>query len=220
MVVILLGPPGVGKGTQGVLLADQLGWVRISTGDLLREARRAGTPLGQKAQGFMDAGELVPDSLILDLVAETLEGIPAGKGIIFDGFPRTEAQAEALDGVLPASGRQVDRVVVLEAPDDVLVKRISGRRMGPQGHVYNVWFSPPKMEGICDHTGAPLEHRADDHEDTVIRRLEVYKAQTEPLVRHYERRPGVVVRVDGDRTMEVVQGEIRRALGASAPSAG
>ncbi len=212
MVVILLGPPGVGKGTQGVRLSEELGWERISTGDLLRDARREGTPLGRRAQEYMDAGELVPDGLILDLVRETLGGLPEEQGIIFDGFPRTLAQAEALDGVLPEVGRQVDRVVVLEAPDEVLVRRISGRRMSPAGYVYNVYFNPPRVPGRCDHTGEELEHRPDDKEETVRRRLEVYRAQTEPLVRFYEERPARVVRVDGDREMQQVLADVLDAV--------
>jgi adenylate kinase len=213
MVVILLGPPGVGKGTQGVLLSEALGWRRISTGDLLRDARREGTPLGRRAQEFMDAGELVPDQLILDLVRETVAALPSGQGIIFDGFPRTLAQAEALDEALPQIGRRVDRVVVLDAPEEILVRRISGRRMSPAGYVYNVYFNPPRVPGKCDHTGEDLEHRADDMEETVRRRLEVYRAQTEPLIRFYEKGDSRVVRVDGDRGMEEVQADVLAAVG-------
>lgn len=212
MVVILLGPPGVGKGTQGVLLSEALGWERISTGDILREARREGTELGQQAQAFMDAGELVPDSLILELVRDTLAGLPAERGIIFDGFPRTRAQAQALDDVLPEVGRRVDRVVVLEAPDEILVRRISGRRTSPAGYVYNVYFNPPRVPGKCDHTGQDLEHRADDMEETVRRRLEVYRAQTEPLIRFYEEGSPAVLRVNGDRDMDTVRGEVLAAV--------
>lgn len=219
MVVILLGPPGVGKGTQGVLLSEALGWKRIATGDLLRDARREGTPLGRRAQEYMDAGELVPDQLILDLVQETVAALPGDQGIIFDGFPRTLPQAEALDAALPLIGRSVDRVVVLDAPEEILVRRISGRRMSPAGYVYNVYFNPPRVPGRCDQTGEELEHRADDREETVRRRLEVYRAQTEPLVRFYEQGDSRVVRVDGDRGLEDVQADVLAAVGA-APAAG
>lgn len=212
MVVILLGPPGVGKGTQGILLSESLGWTRLATGDLLRDHRRNGTPLGRKAQEFMDRGELVPDDLILAMVRELLGGLPSDRGIVFDGFPRTRAQAEALEAVLPDVGRRVDRVVVLEAPDEILVKRISGRRVSPSGHVYNVYFSPPKVPGRCDHTGEELEHRADDQEDTVRRRLEVYRSLTEPLIRFYEEGVAPVVRVDGDRDVKAVQADVLAAV--------
>jgi adenylate kinase len=216
MVVILLGPPGVGKGTQGALLTADFGWTRIATGDLLREARREGTPLGLEAQRFMDAGELVPDALILGLVREVFESLPEGAGVLFDGFPRTIPQAEGLDSLLAELGHQVDGVILLEAPDDVVVKRISGRRTSPDGaHVYNVYFNPPKAEGICDQTGATLVHREDDLPHTVRRRLEVYQAQTSPLVAYYDAAPTTVMRVDGAAPLEVVRSEIREALGVA-----
>jgi len=139
MVLVLLGPPGVGKGTQAVRLADEVGGAHVSTGDLLRAARRDGTPLGRKAQGYMDAGELVPDALILDLVRDHLSGIDADRHVLFDGFPRTTAQADDLEDVLAELGRSVDLVVLFEAPDDTLVKRLSGRRSCPScGAGYNV----------------------------------------------------------------------------------
>lgn len=213
MVVILLGPPGVGKGTQGALLAEELGWVRIATGDLLRNARREGTELGRKAQGYMDAGELVPDDLIVDLVKETLEGLDAGTGVLLDGFPRTLPQAFALERALPDVGRSVDGVILLEAPEDVLMKRISGRRSCPEsGRVYNIYFDPPRKEGICDESGKPLVHREDDHPDTVARRLQVYAELTEPLVEHYEESPAPVLRISGEGAIDEVRVAIREAL--------
>ncbi len=213
MVVILLGPPGVGKGTQGAMLAEALEWDRLATGDLLREAKRRGTELGRQAATYMDAGELVPDSLIVAMVQERLEAMPARRGVLFDGFPRTEPQAQALDRVLPEVGRQVDAVVLLEAPDEVLHKRISGRRHSPEsGRVYNVYFDPPEQEGICDEAGTPLVHREDDHPETVARRLEVYRELTEPLVDYYEASDAPVLRIDGDQTMEAVQASVRQAL--------
>ena len=214
MVVILLGPPGVGKGTQAVRLADSVGWEHVSTGDLLRAARRAGTELGQKAQAFMDAGELVPDSLILDLVRDHLKGIAPEAGILFDGFPRTTAQAEGLGGVLEAEERRVDRVVVFEASDEELIRRLSGRRSCPDcGAVFNVHFSPPKEEGKCDRCGAALVHRADDKADTVKNRLKVYAAQTQPLIDWYRRSDAVLVSVSAEAAVDAVQAEFRRAVG-------
>ncbi len=214
MVVILLGPPGVGKGTQAVRLADSVGWEHVSTGDLLRAARRAGTELGKKAQAFMDAGELVPDSLILDLVRDHLKGIPPEAGILLDGFPRTTAQAEGLDGVLEAVGRRVDRVVVFEASDEELIRRLSGRRSCPEcGAVFNVHFTAPKSEGKCDRCGAELVHRADDKAETVKNRLKVYAAQTQPLIEWYGRSEAAVVSVSAEAPVDDVQSEFRKAVG-------
>ena len=215
MVVILLGPPGVGKGTQGALLAEATGARHVATGDLLRAARREGTELGRKAQGYMDRGELVPDGLIVDLVREVLAGLDPATGVVFDGFPRTVPQAEALGGALAEVGRTVGRVVVLEADDELLVKRIGGRRSCPQcGAVYNVHFKPPVREGVCDRDGTALVHRADDDPATIRRRLEVYREETEPLVRFYERSAAPLERVRADRPVEEVQEGLREAVGA------
>lgn len=217
MVVILLGPPGVGKGTQGARLADELGWVRIATGDLLRAARREGSELGRKAQAFMDAGDLVPDDLILDLVAQELDGLGRRTGIVFDGFPRTIAQAEGLEELLPEFGRSVERVVVLDAPDEVLVKRIAGRRSCPDCEaVFNVHFDPPEEEGVCDQCGAKLRHREDDRPETVQRRLDVYREETEPLIRFYEESAAEVLLVDGSQDVDRVFDDVQEAVGAEA----
>ncbi len=213
MVIILLGPPGVGKGTQGALLVEAFGWERIATGDLLRSARRDGSELGSKAQSYMDAGNLVPDELIVALVRDHLQKLASDQGVIFDGFPRTLAQAEALDGVLADVGRKVDAVVLLEAPADVLVKRLSGRWSCPQcQEVYNIHFDPPVTEGICDECGARLTQRKDDLPDTVRHRLGVYRDQTRPLVEHYEEASAPVIRIEGDRKLEHVSRAIRRSL--------
>lgn len=214
MVVILLGPPGVGKGTQAVMLAEGLGWAHVSTGDLLRAARREGTDLGQQAQAFMDRGELVPDQLILAMVREHLASLPSEQGVLFDGFPRTGPQAEALDSILPELNRAVNAVVLFTAPDEVLVKRISGRRSCPEcGAVYNVHFNPPAEPGRCDRCpGVELVHRADDREETVIRRLEVYRELTEPLIRHYRDEGANVVAVDADRDVDEIQRDVRGIL--------
>jgi adenylate kinase len=213
MVVILLGPPGVGKGTQAVRLAEELYAAHVSTGDLLRAARREGTPLGEQAQAFMDAGELVPDDLILGLVREHLADIEADTTVLFDGFPRTTAQATGLREVLSELDRGVDGVVLFEAPDDTLVKRLSGRRSCPDcGAVYNVFFNPPGTEDTCDRCGGSLVHRADDNPETVGRRLEVYKEQTAPLVSFYDSSDAPLNRVRADRGVDDVYADFRNAV--------
>ena len=212
MIVVLLGSPGVGKGTQGVRLGRTLGWAHVSTGDLLRAALRQGTELGLKARKYMDAGELVPDGVIVDLVREHLAGLDPGQGVIFDGFPRTVAQAEALDEVLTETGRAVDRVALIEADDAILFKRISGRRSSPSGRVYNIYFDPPRRDGFCDDTGERLIHRADDQPYTVRTRLEVYRETTAPLVGQYDAK-GLLVRVDGAGEIDEVQAALREAVG-------
>jgi adenylate kinase len=214
MVVILLGPPGVGKGTQAVRLADTVGWEHVSTGDLLRAARREGTELGTKAQRYMDAGELVPDALILDLVRDHLKGIAPEAGILFDGFPRTTAQAEGLERVLQEVHRRVDRVVVFEASEEELVKRLSGRRSCPDcGAVFNVHFTPPAVEGKCDRCGGTLVQRKDDKPETVRHRLEVYRDQTAPLIDWYEGSDAPVMPVSAEASVDEVHSAFRRAVG-------
>ncbi len=218
MIAVFLGPPGVGKGTQSAKLVRDLDFRRIATGDLLRAARRAGTALGEEARRFMDAGELVPDETIVALVEETLAGLPARAPILFDGFPRTLSQARALDSALARTGRAVGGVVVLEAPEEVVLRRIGGRRVGPNGRVYNVHDDPPRVEGVCDETGAPLIHRKDDRPETVLRRLRVYETETEPVVAHYEATGPPVVRLDGtpgiDATWRAVRAAVRRMSAA------
>lgn len=218
-VVVLLGPPGVGKGTQGVRLSRDRSWAHVSTGDLLRAARKAGTELGRRARAYMDRGRLVPDDVIVGLVREHLRTLPAEQGVVFDGFPRTVVQAEALEAVLTDAGRQVDRVVLLDADAELLVKRIAGRRSSPNGRVYNVYFDPPKAEGVCDETGEPLVHRPDDLPATVRARLDVYHEVTAPLVGFYEGR-GVLTRVNGEGEMTEIQQAIAGAVGLSQAVAG
>lgn len=194
-------------------MAEGKDWKHMATGDILRANRRQGTPLGKEAQEYMDAGDLVPDELIVAMVKDALASLPEGKGVVFDGFPRTVPQAEALDGVLEELGRKIDRVVVLEADDEILVKRIAGRRSCPDcGAVYNVYFNPPGEEGKCDKCGAELVHRPDDNPETVQNRLDVYKAQTEPLIRFYEGREGVVAKIPGEGDVDGIQERIRAAL--------
>jgi adenylate kinase len=166
----------------------------------------------------MSAGELVPDQLIIEMVKEKLTALPAGTGVLFDGFPRTEAQASAFSMMLQALGLAVDRVIVLEASDDVLTKRISGRRSCPScGSVYNTVLAPPQTEGVCDKDGASLVHRADDIAETVQNRLSVYHRETEPLIAYYEGSKAIVHHVQSDQGVETVQGEVRNALGLGAP---
>ena len=212
-IVVLLGAPGVGKGTQGVRLGRELGWAHVSTGDLLRAARRNGTALGNEARRYMDAGELVPDGVMIDLVREHLAGLGPSRGVVFDGFPRTVQQAEALDRALAQEGRGVGAVALLDAPEMVLFKRISGRRSSPGGRVYNVYFDPPRREGVCDDTGEPLVHRPDDRPETVRTRLGVYRESTAPLVGHYEAR-GLLVRVDAEADIDEVYARLHAAVGA------
>jgi adenylate kinase len=211
MNLVLFGPPGAGKGTQGALLAERRNMLRLSTGDLLRDAVRDGTPLGVKAKGFMDAGELVPDEVILGLVRETMQG--SGDSVIFDGFPRTLPQAEALDRLLADLGKPLGAVLVLNVDDEELVRRLSGRRSCPGcGAVYNIYSEKPKVEGKCDRCGADLVQRSDDQESTVRRRLQVYQEQTAPLIQYYRSGPTPVHAIDGDRAVETVQADLVAAL--------
>lgn len=212
MEIILFGPPGAGKGTQGALLAEERGLLRLSTGDLLRDALRAGTPLGLEAKKFMDAGELVPDDVILGMVREVMSGSEGG-GVIFDGFPRTAAQAEGLTRLLHDLGRELDAVVVLDVADDTIVGRLSSRQgCSTCGAVYNTQSNPPSVADVCDVCGGEVIQRADDREETVRHRLEVYRAQTAPVVAWYEGDGVPVHRVDGDRPVAVVQQDLRALL--------
>ena len=209
MNLVLFGPPGAGKGTQGTMLAEKRGLLKISTGDILRDAARAGTALGLEAKKYMNAGELVPDSVILGLVRELIEDAPDAKGFIMDGFPRTLPQAEGVDRLLAEIGKPIDAVVVLEVDNEELVKRLSGRRSCPNcGAVYNIYFEKPKEDERCDRCGAALVQRADDSQQTVLRRLDVYSEQTAPLIDYYQHRGVPVMRVAGDRGIEEVQRDI------------
>jgi adenylate kinase len=209
--LVLFGPPGAGKGTQGTVLAEKRGLMKISTGDILRDAVRAGTTLGLEARKFMDAGELVPDTVILGLVREAIQD--AGSGFIMDGFPRTIAQAEGVDRMLGEMDKSIDAVIVLEVPDEALVKRLSGRRSCPNcGAVYNVYFDKPKTAEKCDRCDSDLVHRADDRRDTVVRRLEVYKEQTSPIIDYYKQQGADVNFIDGDRDIDEVQRDILRIV--------
>lgn len=213
MNLVLFGPPGAGKGTQGTMLAAARGMLKISTGDILRDAAREGTALGLEARKYMDAGELVPDPVILGLVREVIEGAPAAKGFIMDGFPRTIPQAEGVDAMLAEIDRPIDTVVALDVDDDALVKRLSGRRSCPDcGAVFNLFFDPPKTDERCDRCGADLVQRADDSRETVVHRLAVYKEQTAPIIAYYVGRGVLVHRVAGDRPINEVQANILRIV--------
>lgn len=211
--LILFGPPGAGKGTQGALLAQRFGLLRLSTGDVLRDAVKQGTPMGVEARRYMDAGELVPDAVILGIVRDYLAGEAAQRGVIFDGFPRTVAQAQGLDSLLGELARPLAAVLVLEVDEEALVKRLSGRRTcGACGRGYNIYFDPPQVENRCDACGAELVMRPDDEPGTVRRRLEVYQEQTSPIVDHYDAAGVRVVRVDGDRPIDAVQRSLVEVL--------
>jgi len=213
MDVILFGPPGAGKGTQGALLAERHRLLRLSTGDLLRDAVREGTQLGREAKRYMDAGELVPDEVILGLVHEVMTNGTAASGYIFDGFPRTTAQAEALTDVMRRLHRTLDAVVVLDVDDESIVKRLAGRLWCSQcSAVYNVYTNPPAVPGKCDICGGALVQRDDDREDTVRRRLEVYRAQTAPVVAWYRNAGLPVHNVDGNRSVDAIQNDLEALI--------
>ncbi len=185
--LVLLGPPGSGKGTQGERLNADLHLPYYATGDILRGAVRDETELGKSAKAFMDAGDLVPDELIVGIIAERIDSEEAREGFILDGFPRTTPQAEALDAKLGELGRGVSSVLLIDVSDDEVVRRLGGRRTcEAEGHVYHVEFNPPKVEGVCDIDGSPLIVRDDDKPDVIRKRLATYHEKTEPLVAYYE----------------------------------
>ena len=212
MRIILLGPPGAGKGTQAKLLIERLRVPQISTGDMLRAAVEAGTPLGLEAQGIMARGGLVPDAVIIGLVRERLQASDCARGFILDGFPRTPAQAEALEALLSDLGVKLDHVLCLEVPNEALVERIAGRRTCKCGAMSHVRFSPSKAAGRCDACGAETFQRDDDREETVRRRLEVYDAQTAPLIRFYQQR-GLLRRIPGTGEIAEIFASMVNALG-------
>lgn len=212
MHIILLGPPGAGKGTQAALLAKQEGIPHISTGDILRAAKAAGTPLGKLAAGYMDRGDLVPDDVVIGLVKERLQAPDCKKGFIFDGFPRTIAQADALGRALSEVGLSLDGVVSIEVPDEVLVDRAVGRRTCPIcGEIYHLTAKPPKVPGKCDKDGADLVQRKDDSAEVVDNRLKTYHAQTAPLIQYYGAK-GILKTVDGRQPMATVTASIQKAV--------
>ncbi|MFH8789730.1 adenylate kinase [Streptomyces roseoverticillatus] len=196
MRIVLVGPPGAGKGTQAAYLAKNLAIPHISTGDLFRANISQGTPLGQKAQEYMRAGQLVPDEVTIGMAKDRMDQADAAGGFLLDGFPRNLAQAEALDAILKADDLKLDAVLDLEVPEDEVVKRIAGRRMcrKDSSHIFHAIYNPPAVEGVCDTCGGELYQREDDSEETVRRRLEVYHSETEPIIDYYKAQ-GLVVTI-------------------------
>ncbi|EFF92596.1 MULTISPECIES: adenylate kinase [Streptomyces] len=212
MRIVLVGPPGAGKGTQAVRLAEKLSIPHISTGDLFRANISGQTELGKLAKSYMDAGDLVPDEVTIAMAKDRMEQPDAEGGFLLDGFPRNVSQAEALDELLSGEGITLDAVLDLEVPEDEVVKRIAGRRIcrNDSSHVFHVTYSKPKQEGVCDVCGGELYQRDDDHEDTVRKRLEVYHSQTEPIIDYYKAQ-GLVVTISSLGPVDEIT---RRALEA------
>ncbi|MFE6162826.1 adenylate kinase [Streptomyces sp. NPDC056486] len=216
MRIVLVGPPGAGKGTQAAFLAQNLSIPHISTGDLFRANISQGTELGKQAKAFMDAGNLVPDEVTIGMAHDRMTQPDAENGFLLDGFPRNVSQAEALDESLKADGQKLDAVLDLEVPEDEVVKRIAGRRIcrNDSSHVFHVTYSKPKAEGVCDVCGGELYQRGDDQEETVRKRLDVYHRETEPIIDHYKAQ-GLVVTISAlgkvdevtKRAMDAIKGD-------------
>ena len=212
----MLGPPGAGKGTQGERLAERCGVPGYATGEILREAVRNDTLLGRDARRFMDAGELVPDEVVLGLVREALAAPESREGFILDGFPRTVAQAEGLEAMLEEKGIKLDAVVYFDVPEEELIRRVGGRRVcSGCGTVFNVHFDPPAVAGVCDRCGGRLETREDDKEDTVRNRLRVYRESSAPLLKWYEASSTSLHRLAAVGTVDEVEAELLDVLGCS-----
>ena len=213
MRIVLLGAPGAGKGTQAKKLIEKYPIPQISTGDLLRAAVAAGTSLGKEAKSYMDKGELVPDSVVLGMVQERLGKDDCKKGYILDGFPRNTKQAEALDGMLASLNMPLSAALSVDVPFDDLMKRLTGRRTCKAcGQMYNVYFNAPKKEGVCDKCGGELFQRDDDREETIKKRLEVYNAQTAPLIDYYGKK-SILKSVAGTGSIDDIFGKVCSALG-------
>jgi adenylate kinase len=213
MNLILLGAPGAGKGTQAERLREDFGLPHIATGNMLRAESANGSELGRQAKRYMDAGELVPDELIVEMIVRRIEDSDASDGFLLDGFPRNERQAQALDEAFARLERRLTAALLIEVPDEEVVRRLSGRRVCVKNasHIYHVELDPPKHEGVCDQDGARLIQREDDREATIRRRLEIYHAQTEPLLAHYDR-AGILRRFDGRRSPEEVHTHLRATV--------
>jgi adenylate kinase len=208
--LILLGPPGAGKGTQASRLTEDFGLPYIGTGDLLREHKREGTDLGRQAKAYMESGRLVPDELVIAMILDKVED-EGDDGFLLDGFPRTIAQADALGEALEQRGRKLTAALLIDAPDDVVIERLSGRRQCSENHLYHVLYDPPKHEGVCDRCGKRLHQRDDDRPEAIKERLKTYHEQTEPLIDYYEER-GLLRRFDGTRDKVEVHDHIRATL--------
>lgn len=212
--IVLLGPPGAGKGTQAQIVSEKLDLPHISSGDIFRENLKKETELGQQAASFINRGELVPDDLTIAMIRERLTRSDCANGALLDGFPRTPAQAEALDSILPDFHGKVDAVPYINVSENVLVERLTGRwTCRAAGHVFHEKFNPPKQPGVCDFDGSELYQREDDRAETVIRRIRVYLEQTAPLIDYY-RRAGVLIEVDGTKPIEQVSASLLAALSA------
>jgi adenylate kinase len=210
--LILVGPPGAGKGTQAERLVEDFDLPYYATGDILRSAVKEGTDLGKKAKEYMDRGDLVPDDVICGVIMERIDSDEARDGFLLDGFPRTVRQADVLERGLNNLGRQLTAALLLDVPDEEVIRRLSGRRMCVKnGHLYHVEFDPPKRDEVCDQDGSRLIQRDDDKPETIQRRLDVYHEQTRPLVDYYEER-GVLRRFDGSRPPGEVHDHIRASL--------
>ena len=213
MNLILLGPPGGGKGTQAKLLTEKYHIPQISTGDILREAVKQGTPLGRDAKGYMDAGKLVPDDVVIGIIEERLKQSDCKKGFILDGFPRTVIQAEALDSTLKVMQKKIEHAVSITVEDEELIQRLTGRRTCPScGAMFHVIFNPPKNEGICDSCSGALYQRDDDKEETIRNRLKVYNQQTAPLIDYYQSK-GLLRTIKGVGKIEDIFKKIEKILG-------
>jgi adenylate kinase len=208
--LILFGKPGAGKGTQAARLREDFDLPYIATGDMLREHRKTGTDLGKEAEKYMNNGDLVPDELVIEMIMEEIED-KGDDGFLLDGFPRSVGQADALGEEIERRGRRLTAALMIQAGDDVVLLRITGRSMCSNGHVYHVEFDPPKHEGVCDQCGKPLSQRDDDRPDTVQKRLATYHELTEPLIDYYDER-GLLRRFDGSRSQSEVHDHIRATL--------
>ncbi len=212
MNLILLGAPGAGKGTQAKFIVEKYGIPQISTGDMLREAVAKGTELGKKAKEFMNRGKLVPDDIVIGIVKERLRQKDCERGFILDGFPRTIAQAEALDRIMTEMGKKIDAVINISVPEEEIVRRIVNRRICRKcGAIYHLIYDPPKKPGICDKCGGELYQRDDDREEVVRQRFAVYRKSTQPLIDYY-RKKGILYEVDGTKDIESVKSDILSIL--------
>lgn len=210
--IVLLGPPGAGKGTQAQVISTKLGLPHISSGDIFRENLKNQTDLGKLAKGYMERGELVPDDLTISMIRDRLSRPDCANGALLDGFPRTPAQAEALDAMLTGFNGRVEAVPYIKVAEDVLIERLTGRwTCRAQGHVFHQKFNPPKQAGVCDHDGSELYQRDDDKVETVTNRIRVYLAQTMPLIEYYQKH-GVLAEVDGTQSIEQVSAGMLAAL--------